>query len=286
MRFRIPRLAFAPVLAIAAGLAFAAPRPAEALTISLDFVTGATTDIFGVGTTTANYAPYGFTSMSTAQIQIALLAAVTGDYLGFPTTGANALSNLPNGKALNINFVMGNSTANPGNGDTEWYFVAIGDITTAGTFLGQACYQCVRKPVLTGPNFGLSNGSLVGSILVDNVAGLAGLAGSDAQRINLLAGTISHEIGHTLGLDHPGSALANPGASSFSLMATGASPTFMPDDQRILDRDFAFSEFDLLISSVGIRDAASVPEPDAMMLFASALLVLAGIRARRLGLLG
>lgn len=286
MRFRLPRLAFAPVLAVAAGLALVAPRPAEALTISLDFVTGATTDIFAIGTTTANYAAYGFSSMSTAQIQTALLAAVTSDYLGFPTTGANALSNLPNGKQININFVMGNSTSAPTNGDTEYYFVAIGNhVSVVDTFLGQACYQCVRKPVLTGPNFGLTNGSLVGSILVDNIAGLAGLAASDAQRINLMAGTISHEVGHSLGLDHPVSALANPGGSIYSLMATGAVPTSMPNAQRALDRDFAFSEFDLLISSVGVRDVTSVPEPDAILLFATALLVLAGIRAR-LGLLG
>lgn len=286
MRFRLPRLAFAPILTLAAGIAFVTPRPAEALTISLDFVTGATTDIFSVGTTTANYAAYGFSSMSTAQIQTALLAAVTSDYLGFPTTGANALSNLPNGKQLNINFVMGNSTSAPTNGDTEYYFVAIGNVTTGNTFLGQACYQCVRKPVLTGPNFGLTNGSLVGSILVDNISGLAGLAGSDAQRINLLAGTISHEIGHSLGLDHPLSALANPGGSIYSIMATGAAPTSMPNGQRVLDRDFAFSEFDLLISSVGIRDAESVPEPNTMLLFAGAMLVLGHIRARRRGLLG
>jgi PEP-CTERM motif len=85
-----------------------------------------------------------------------------------------------------------------------------------------------------------------------------------------------------LTLVHPGAALANPGASAYSLMATGAAPTSMPNNQRILDRDFAYSEFATLIQSVGLRDAVSpVPEPETYaMMLAGMLFVIGTARAR------
>ena len=253
--------------AIATGFGAALPQHAAALTISLDFVTGPTTDVFAVGTTTATYGAYGFTGLSTAQIQISIYNAVVMDYLGFPDITANALSPLAAGKQLNLSFVTSSSAVAPGNGDPEYYHVAIGNSTAVQVFLGQACFTCVRTAGGVGPT-GVSNGNIVGSILVDNIAGLASLATTDQQRINLLAGTVAHEIGHTLSLDHPLSATANPGASTFSLMATGASPTNMPNSDRILDRSFSYVEFSQLIGAVGVHDAQSVPEPASALILA------------------
>jgi hypothetical protein len=263
--------------ALAALLAAAQPQPAEALTINLDFVAGATTDWLGVGTTAADFSTFGFTSLSTAQIQDAVLAAVVADYLAYPTINTDPLSPLPAGKELNINFIKGadNVTA-PANGDSQYFYVAIGTRVSVGdSFLGQACLSCVRNAAGAGPT-GVANGTTVGSILVDNIAALSSLATTDRERINLLAGTVSHEIGHTLSLDHPNGALANPGDSIYSLMATGAPPTNMPNDQRVLEREFAYSEFDQLIDAVGLRDAVATPEPASWLL----LVFGAGMAAR------
>ena len=271
------RRSLSAVLALGAGLLVHTAERAEALTISLAFVTSPTLDVFSVGTTAETFAAFGFTGMNTAQVQAGILAAVTNDYLGYPTGGP---SPLPAGKELNINFVMSTSITAPTNGDSEYYFVSIGANTTSDGFLGQACVSCVRKPVETGPNFGVTNGMIVGSILTDVIASaLGGLATTDTQRINLIAGTVSHEIGHALSLPHPSSALTNPGASSFSIMATGAPPTNMPNSQRILDRAFGYTEFDQLIDAIGVRDV-SVPEPASLATLALGSVVIL-LRARR-----
>jgi hypothetical protein len=262
-------------LALVAGLSMATPKPAQALTVVLDFVPSATTDIFGVGTLAENFSTWGFTGLNLAGVRNAVLNAVTNDYLGYATSGANAASPLPNGKELNINFTTSVGLTGPGNGDTEWYYMAIGDANPDKSFLGQACLSCVRNGSGVAS---VANGSIFGSTLTDSIFGLLSLATSDAQRINLLAGTVSHEIGHGLGLDHPGSALANPGASAFSIMATGAAPTSMPNIERTKDRAFAYSEFSTLIQNVGLRNAVSpVPETSTTLMLALGLAAL-GLR--------
>ena len=250
---------------------------ASALTLGLDFVTTGTSDIFGVGTTTANYSGYGFIGMTTAEIQQALLDAVIEDFRGYPTVGANGFSPLQNGLGLNINFALSTNQSAPLNGDMEYYFIAMGTGISSYPFLGQACLGCVRNAGLTPAS--VSVGALVGSVLVDSIQTLAFLASTNAERINLLAGTISHEIGHTLSLDHSLSALANPGAASFDTMATGVSPTFMPNGDRILNRAFGYSQFGQLIDAVGTRAGDEIPEPVSIWLTGAGILFVAG-RAR------
>lgn len=260
--------ALATVLAL--GLSVGAPKPAQALTIVLNFVPSATTDLFGVGTLPETFATWGFTSLNLAGVRAATLAAVRSDYLSYPTVGTNAASPLPNGKELNINFTFSNGLTGAGNGDSEWYYMAIGDANPNQGFLGQACLGCVRN---SGGVATTANAGIVGSVLTDTISGLLGLATSDAQRINLLAGTVAHEIGHTLTLVHPNGALPNPGASIFSLMGTGASPTNMPNAERVKDRSFAYTEFSALITSVGLRDVSPIPEPSTALLLAVGMMV-------------
>lgn len=109
----------------------------------------------------------------------------------------------------------------------------------------------------------------------------SGGAGDDRFAADFPAGgTISHELGHRLSLlDHPSGAQANPGASAYSIMGTGASPTNMPNDQRILDRAFSYAEFDQLITAVGTQET-SVPEPRVFWMSGVGLLVLVGMRLR------
>jgi hypothetical protein len=264
-------------LSLAAGLGLAAPQPAQALTVVLDFVSAPTTDTFGVGTLPETFATWGFTTLNAAGVRAAVLNAVNNDYLNYPTVGANALSPLPNGKQLNINFVTSLGQTPPSNGDSEFYYVAIGDANPNQAFLGQACLGCVRNS--SGVST-VANATIFGSVLTDTIAGLLPLATNDAERINLLAGTVAHEIGHSLTLQHPNSALPNPGASTFSVMATGAAPTSMPNIERTKDRAFAYSEFATLIQTVGLRNVSPVPETGTTWLLAMGLVAL-GLRLNK-----
>jgi hypothetical protein len=254
---------FAAALVFAATLVMQAP--AQALTIVLNFVAGPTTDRNGVGTLPETFASWGFTTLDLNGVRNATLAAVQDHYLNYPTIGANPLSTLPVGKQLNIDFTFSNGVTGPGNGDTEWYYMAIGDANPNQGFLGQACLSCVRN---TAGVSSVANGTIFGSTLTDSLAGLLSLATSDQQRINLLAGTVTHEIGHGLGLQHPNGQLPNPGQSLWSVMATGAFPSSMPSTERVKEREFAYSEFAILINNVGLRDVTPIPEPGTAVLLA------------------
>jgi hypothetical protein len=266
-------------LAFGVAVGITAPKPAHALTVLLDFVSAPTIDPFSVTTVPETFSTWGFTGLNLAGVRNAVLNAVVDDYLGYSSMAADPLSPLAAGRELNINFGITNGQTGPTNGDSEYYYIAIGDASPNEAFLGQACSGCVRN---SGGVSTIASGALFGSLLTDSIATLLSLATNDTQRINLLAGTLSHEIGHSLTLVHPGAALANPGASAYSLMATGAAPTSMPNNQRILDRDFAYSEFATLIQSVGLRDAVSpVPEPETYaMMLAGMLFVIGTARAR------
>ena len=83
---------------------------------------------------------------------------------------------------------------------------------------------------------------------------------------NAIGGTLSHEIAHGLGLDHPGGIQSNPGDSAYGIMATGASPTSMPNSQRLLNRAFSDVNMQTLVNNVGLR-SIPVPEPSTLLLF-------------------
>ena len=93
-----------------------ASERAEALTVLLNFVAGPSTDRNNVGTLPETFASWGFAGMSLNDIRDATLAAVQNHYLGYPTFGTNALSPLPDGFRLNINFEWSNGQTAPVNG--------------------------------------------------------------------------------------------------------------------------------------------------------------------------
>lgn len=266
--------------AMVAVVGVTAPKPAQALTFMINFTPAASTDIWNVTTTPETFASWGFQSLPTlAAIQAMTLTYVNADYLAYPNVAQNPLSTLPVGKELNINFEISVGLTLPTNGDAEYYYINVGDANPNQSFLGQACLGCVRNSAgqSTRPV-----GSIVGSVLTDSIwSGLGSLASTDAHRMNLLAGTLAHEIGHTLTLPHPTTGpAANPGQSIYSIMATGAAPTSMPNNQRILDRAFAYTEFTQIIGTVGLRDVSPIPEPSTYGLMALGLAAL-GLRVRR-----
>ncbi|WDE07493.1 PEP-CTERM sorting domain-containing protein [Thalassomonas viridans] len=232
-------------------------RPVKASTIILDFTSNPSTNIFGVSTNAFDSSPFGFTGLSHNQVIESIFDTVVEDFFGY------VYPSLPPGKELDLDFEIGTIGSGPQNGDSDYSYFKIGeDYQNQTGSLGHACLSCALPDYFT-----YSPGAVVGSIFTDNLLNLAQLALTDDDRINLIAGTTSHEIGHALSLPHPSGAEANPGESSFGLMGTGASPANMPNGERILDRAFSYSNFDRLISAIGLRDiSVEVPEPGTVML--------------------
>ncbi|WDE09919.1 PEP-CTERM sorting domain-containing protein [Thalassomonas haliotis] len=244
-------------------------KPVKASTIILDFTSNPSTNIFGVSTNAFDSSPFGFTGLSHSQVIESIFDTVVDDFFGY------MYPSLPPGKELDLDFEIGAIGSGPLSGDSDYSYFKIGeDYLNQTGALGHACLSCALTD-----NFSYSAGAVVGSIFTDNLLGLAQLALTDEDRINLIAGTTSHEIGHALSLPHPTSAEANPGESRFGLMGTGASPTSMPNGERILDRAFSYSNFEQLISAVGLRDIiVDVPEPGTVMLMLLSLTLLASRR--------
>ena len=283
LKTQLRRALLTSVSAIA--LLAAVPQQAQALTLLLNFTNAPVTENAGVGTSTidvADFSTWGFTGMTLPTIMSSVLASVNQAYLMYPTVGANALSPLANGKELNINFeTVTSGSALPSNGDANYFYFGVGNTTNpADDELGHACYGCVRDLTMLAS---APNGSMVGVNFTNNLQGLTGLATTDAERINILAGTIAHEFGHALMLDHPGApgGNANPGASIYSIMGTGADPVNMPDEERLMTRSFSYAEFDTLIQTVGVRDVSPVPEPGTYAMLLLGLGVVAAARKRK-----
>lgn len=250
------------LLLLIIAMAFIMPK-AKATTIILDFSSNPSSDIYGATTGAFDETLYGFTTMNYAAVINNVYLAITRDFLGY------SYANLPTGKELDIDFEIGSIGTGPTNGDTDYSYFQLGNVTSGESYFGHACLGCALT----------TSGYVVGSIFTNNIARLAGLATNDAQLINLIAGTTSHEIGHALSLPHPSGPELNPGDSTYGLMGTGASPTSMPNSERVLDRAFSNSNFDTLIAAVGLRDIAvtepeqSIPEPSTIFLFLSAVIM-------------
>ncbi len=236
-------------------------------TFILDFDSTAT-DIFGQQTGAFDDSTYGFTGMNNSQVKSAVLAAVIDHYHGYPTVSEDANSPLPDGFELDWNFEIGTIGNGPSNGDTEYYYIKIGtglsgSLATNQGIFGAACGSCVRNSAGNGPNNGVQTGDIVGAVWTDHIDNIVGLASNNAQRINLIAGTTSHEIGHTFSLAHAGAEDDNPGESAWGVMGSGA--TNMPSNQRVLEREFTYVKFNQLIGAIGLRSAA-IPEPSSSVL--------------------
>ena len=251
-------------------------------TFILDFDSIAT-DIFGQETGAFDHSTYGFTGMNNADVQLAVLTAVTDHFLSYPTVSQDPNSPLPDGFELDWNFEIGTVGNGPSNGDTEYYYIKIGtglsgsNATNQNVF-GAACLSCVRNAAGNGPNFGVQTGDIVGAVWTDHIDNIANLASNNSQLVNLIAGTTSHEIGHTFSLEHAGAQDDNPGQSAWGVMGSGA--TSMPNNQRVLDREFTYNKFGQLIGAIGLR-SSPIPEPSTFVLMVFGSCALIGVRRRK-----
>ncbi|MBA6351583.1 PEP-CTERM sorting domain-containing protein [Colwellia sp. BRX9-1] len=250
------------LLLLVTAMAVFMPKSA-ATTIILDFTTIDSTDMYGAKTNAFDESIYGFSNMGLNDVINNISSAISNDFFGYSYAGLSA------GKELNINFEVGTIGSGPSNGDNEFSYFQFGNVTSGESHLGHACSGCALTSYWQG--------KVIGSIFTNNIAtDLARYATNNKELINLIAGTASHEIGHSLFLSHPGGKELNPGESDYGLMATGASQPSMPNEQRVLDRAFSNRNFDTLITRVGLRDAqiAAIPEPSTILLLLSALLML------------
>jgi hypothetical protein len=274
---------------------------APTLTYVLDFVdAGQTiTDPFGGGVFTPfDVTTFGFATTDYDTVTNAVLDSVRQHYYNIPTVGTDSRSPMPDGQQLDLNFVIGDLGSAPSIGATEYYTAVIGSAPTAPA-LGVAFLSAVRDASGNGPNFGFTNGAHVASVYSNQIATLGGLtpadvfipveppgvhydiAGGDGTPIlsdaltsgnltftrNALAGTLSHEIGHTLSLTHMNLAGSVTPSGVAPIMGTGAID--LPNQARITPREFGYSGFDgengnapiahvqQLIGAVGTRSASS-----------------------------
>ena len=221
------------------------------LTIVLDFIDPAQTngsDAIGNVVSSFDVTQYGFAANQYNTVVDAITETVREHYFKILTTEQHAPSPLPAGKDLAIDVVVGDVGTPPSNGATEYYYLLIGTAVSGpcASALGCAATRSIRNESGTGPNLGLSNGAVVGSIFADNINTLSFLTPSNALTSgnidftrHAIAGTTSHELGHAISLLHLNKAGSMTPTGLPPLMGTGAID--LPNQDRITDRDFAIS---------------------------------------------
>ena len=279
-------------LSLALVLIFTGLMPLQALTIIVDFNDpgqAATADIFGNQVGTFDVTAFGFASNQFAVVIDNIFTQLLRDFYAIPTAEQDSRSPIPQGQQLDIDFEIGNIGQGPGNGDNEYFYMQVGSSLQSTSALGVSGLTAIRDSNGAGPNFGLPVGSVVGSVFTNNINSLA-LPGSFATALksgdlsattHAINGTLSHETAHTLSLIHVDSLGAITPNGLLPLLATG--PTGLANEQRLFDREFAFSAISSgsqvfpvqqLINAVGLRDAPRlIPEPPGIVLVAMGIIV-------------
>lgn len=238
---------------------------ANALLIKLDFSTNSSTDMWGNTTNSFDVNQASGLGESFNTMTSAILAAVKQDYY---STSYNFISV---NQQLDIDFMIAGVDTDVSAIDANHYTMQIGSrVAGPHNTLGVACYFCVANgsaPINT------IFGSVFSNTIFSALLPAAGGSWDLNEAVNAIAGTLSHEIAHGLGLLHPSGPASNPGESIYGIMATGASPTSMPNAERLKNRAFSDDNMELLIRNIGLR-TVQIPEPAGFVLFTLALLLL------------
>ena len=229
---------------------FANATTANALTFVLDFNDANqenTSDIFGTKITNFNVNPYGFAPTEFDLVTNSILDKVESHFYDIPTESnyfGDTTSPIPDGKELDIDFEIGEINAfTPSNQDSDYYFVQIGSaVSDEVTSLGQAGLNTARNS--NGSVIPFYQGKVVGSVFTDNINRIGGLgdalkSGNLEATTNAIAGTLSHEIGHALSLNHVYKGQSETFGNVPPLLGTGALD--LPNGDRVKDRAFSFS---------------------------------------------
>ena len=276
------------------------PMRVEALTIVVDFKdpgSSTTMDLAGGKVDAFDVTSFGFLETDRSTIYSSILSELERDFYDIPTVGVNPASAIPDGQQLDIDFVVGDIGFAPSNGDPEYYYVQVGsDIGPPSTILGQALGPVVRDSAGNHSIF-ILNATILATVFTDNIQTLGGLTpanilsiGDFAATTHAITGTLAHEIGHLVSLDHLDVAGSMTPNGFDPLMGTGAID--LTPQQRLFDREFSFSGFNAedggnmqthisqLVGALGTRAApvAAVPEPATLALAALGLLSLLLIR--------
>lgn len=221
---------------------------ADPVTVVLDFKAPGrpnTFDIFGFEIATLDVTDYGFAASDFDDVVQSVYCAVLSDVFGIPASDVVPGSPMPPLEELDLAVVIGEIGVPPSNGASEYYYIQIGSGVGAGP-LGVAGLNTVRDE--NGNPSTIRNGSIVASVFTDNINGLSNLSPANALTsgnldftTNAIAGTTSHELGHTVSLLHLNVAASLTPTGLDPLMATGAID--LPNQARIFDREFAISGF-------------------------------------------
>ncbi|APZ91632.1 hypothetical protein Fuma_01221 [Fuerstiella marisgermanici] len=220
------------------------------------------TDFFGFQMNTFDVTNFGFAATDFDLVTNAILETVQSHYRDIPTQDIDPNSPIPAGQELDIDFVIGDSGVAPSNGATEYYVIGLGDLNqNLGGLLGIAGnIGNVRDGNGVGPNVyidGITPQALGGVaastftdqfLVIDSLVNPPGALtlpdGADGPRFNpekstewgrlaltsgnltatreAIAGTTSHEIGHTIALRHIGVAGSVTSTGKTPVMSTGA----------------------------------------------------------------
>jgi hypothetical protein len=291
LRSRIFALAGVGFLMLA-GQAFAGP------VFVVDFLTSSEGNQSGVGQTLGafNLSAWGFADADYSTVTSMIMLALGDDYLGIPTQGEDSQSPIPDGEELNVSFMQGTLATVPQASD--YYYVLVGSCVS-GTYCGGGTtglgyVNSVRFANGTKGAKYWGDGYVVADIFTDALNGMGGLSPSDALKsgdllytTNVIAGTLAHEIGHTLSLLHDYVAGADTVDDTAPIMGTGALD--LSNQARLEGRSFAYSankegggqQYDVqqLVSALGLQDSSSdVPEPVTFVLAAAGLLGIVTLR--------
>lgn len=253
-----------------------------------------TTAITGDTISTFNFSAYGFanTPANFNTITASITNELRNIYYSIPTSDVDPRSPIPPGHQLKIDFVQGTIGVPPSNGATEYYYVHVGTGVSGpnvgGGTLGVARVSAIRTS--SGADGNAANAAIVASVFTNAIQTLGGLTPANALTSGNLtfttyaiAGTLAHEIGHTLSLSHMDKAGSVTPTGLAPIMGTGAID--LPNQDRIGKREFAYSGFNeqsggaqvfhvqQLVNALGVR---AVPEPMTVSMIGIALIAGAG----------